>query len=63
MNIAGSAQHQDDLFSNLLAMGRSALKGLKGVENGYMQYAPHLSRILESPFKGKPPDASHPFIV
>lgn len=31
LNIAGSDQRQDDLFSNesFLAMGRSALKGLK----------------------------------
>ena len=64
MNIAGSDQRQDDLFStdSLLAMGRSALKGLKGIENVYMQHAPHLSRTLENLFKGKLRDASYPFI-
>jgi len=64
MNIAGSDQRQDDLFStdSLLAMGRSALKGLKGIENVYMQHAPHLSRTLEHLLKGKLRDASYPFL-
>ena len=64
MNIAGSDQRQDDLFStdSLLAMGRSALKGLKGIENVYMQHAPHLSRTLENLFKGRLREASYPFI-
>lgn len=64
MNIAGSDQRQDDLFStgSLLAMGRSALKGLKGIENVYMQHAPHLSQTLENLFKGKLREASYPFI-
>jgi len=64
MNIAGSDQRQDDLFStdSLLAMGRSALKGLKGIENVYMQHAPHLSQTLENLFKGKLREANYPFI-
>ena len=64
MNIAGSDQRQDDLFStdSLLAMGRSALKGLKGIENVYMQHAPHLSRTLENLFKGKLRETNYPFI-
>ena len=64
MNIAGSDQRQDDLFSadGLLAMGRSALKGLKGIENVYMQHAPHLSRTLENLFRGKLREANYPFI-
>ena len=64
MNIAGLDQRQDDLFStdSLLAMGRSALKGLKGIENVYMQHTPHLSRTLETLFKGKLREASYPFI-
>ncbi|KAI0004570.1 Sec1-like protein [Russula compacta] len=35
LNIAGADHRQDDLYSteSLLALGRSALKGLKGVEN------------------------------
>lgn len=64
MNIAGSDQRQDDLFStdSLLAMGRSALKGLKGIENVYMQHVPHLSQTLENLFKGKLRETSYPFI-
>lgn len=64
MNIAGSDQRQDDLFStdSLLAMGRSALKGLKGIENVYMQHAPHLSQTLENLFRGKLRETSYPFI-
>jgi len=64
MNIAGSDQRQDDLFStdSLLAMGRSALKGLKGIENVYMQHTPHLSQTLENLYKGKLREASYPFI-
>ncbi|KAH9997946.1 Sec1-like protein [Russula vinacea] len=44
LNIAGADHRQDDLYSteSLLALGRSALKGLKGVENVYMQHTPHL---------------------
>ena len=64
MNIAGSDQRQDDLFStdSLLAMGRSALKGLKGIENVYMQHAPHLSQTLENLLKGKLRETNYPFI-
>ncbi|KAI0338990.1 Sec1-domain-containing protein [Trametopsis cervina] len=64
LNIAGSDQRQDDLFSaeTLLAKGRSALKGLKGVENVYMQHTPHLSQTLENLLRGRVRDASLPFL-
>ncbi|EPS97074.1 hypothetical protein FOMPIDRAFT_1129308 [Fomitopsis schrenkii] len=64
LNIAGSDQRQDDLFSaeSLFAKGRSALKGLKGVENVYMQHQPHLAETLENLFKGRLRDTSHPFL-
>ncbi|KAH9851510.1 Sec1-like protein [Lenzites betulinus] len=64
LNIAGSDQRQEDLFSaeSLLAKGRSALKGLKGVENVYMQHTPHLSQTLENLFKGRLRDTTHPFL-
>ncbi|CCM04124.1 uncharacterized protein FIBRA_06285 [Fibroporia radiculosa] len=64
LNIAGSDQRQDDLFSaeSLFAKGRSALKGLKGVENVYMQHQPHLAETLENLFKGRLRDISHPFL-
>ncbi|KAF8160191.1 Sec1-like protein [Pholiota molesta] len=35
------------------AKGRSALKGLKGVENVYTQHTPHLSQTLENLFRGR----------
>ncbi|KAJ8474963.1 hypothetical protein ONZ51_g6862 [Trametes cubensis] len=64
LNIAGSDQRQEDLFSaeSLLAKGRSALKGLKGVENVYMQHTPHLSQTLENLFKGRLRETTHPFL-
>ncbi|KAI0074122.1 Sec1-domain-containing protein [Panus rudis PR-1116 ss-1] len=64
LNIAGSDQRQDDLFSaeSLLAKGRSALKGLKGVENVYMQHRPHLAETLENLFKGRLREANFPFL-
>ncbi|TFY83867.1 hypothetical protein EWM64_g143 [Hericium alpestre] len=64
LNVAGADQRQDDLFSteSLLAIGRSALKGLKGVENVYMQHTPHLSQTLEHLFKGRLREASYPFL-
>ncbi|TFK40537.1 Sec1-like protein [Crucibulum laeve] len=64
LNIAGADQRQDDLFSteSLLAKGRSALKGLKGVENVYTQHTPHLSQTLENLFKGRLKEISYPFL-
>jgi len=64
LNIAGADHRQDDLYSteSLLALGRSALKGLKGVENVYMQHTPHLSGTLENLFKGKLKESSHAFL-
>lgn len=64
LNVAGSDQRQDDLFSteSLLAKGRSALKGLKGVENVYTQHTPHLSQTLENIFKGRLKDTTYPFL-
>ena len=64
LNIAGSDQRQEDLFSAeaLFAKGRSALKGLKGVENVYMQHTPHLSQTLENLFRGRLRDTTFPFL-
>ncbi|KAF9454695.1 Sec1-like protein [Macrolepiota fuliginosa MF-IS2] len=64
LNVAGADQRQDDLFSteSLLAKGRSALKGLKGVENVYTQHSPHLSQTLENLFKGRLKESSYPFL-
>ncbi|EFI27209.1 vacuolar protein sorting-associated protein 45 [Coprinopsis cinerea okayama7 len=64
LNIAGADQRQDDLFAteSLLAKGRSALRGLGGVENVYMQHTPHLSQTLENLLKGRLKEPSYPFL-
>ncbi|KAF9161151.1 vacuolar protein sorting-associated protein 45 [Actinomortierella ambigua] len=64
MQFGGASQRQDDLFSNesILSRGRSALKGLKGVENVYTQHQPHLALILEQLLKVKLKESSYPFV-
>ena len=64
LNIAGAEQRQDDLFANegLFSRGKSALKGLKGVENVYTQHSPHLSETVGNLMKGRLKDTSYPFV-
>ncbi|KZT44435.1 vacuolar protein sorting-associated protein 45 [Sistotremastrum suecicum HHB10207 ss-3] len=64
LNMAGSEQRQDDLFSNesIFSIGRSALKGLKGVENVYTQHRPHLSDTMENLLKGRLKETSYPYL-
>ncbi|KDN47943.1 Sec1-like protein [Tilletiaria anomala UBC 951] len=64
LNIAGAEQRQDDLFANegLFSRGKSALKGLKGVENVYTQHSPHLAETIENLMKGRLRDTSYPFV-
>ncbi|KAG8881457.1 vacuolar protein sorting-associated protein 45, partial [Tulasnella sp. 403] len=64
LHVAGADQRQDDLFSNenIFSRGKSALKGLKGVENVYTQHTPHLSETLELVFKGRLKETSYPFL-
>ncbi|CAE6536029.1 unnamed protein product [Rhizoctonia solani] len=64
LNIAGADQRQDDLFENgnIFSRGKSALKGLKGVENVYTQHSPHLSQTLESLLRGRLREQSYPFV-
>ncbi|KAG9018126.1 vacuolar protein sorting-associated protein 45, partial [Tulasnella sp. 427] len=64
LNVAGADQRQDDLFSNenIFSRGKSALKGLKGVENVYTQHSPHLMDTLELLFKGRLRETSYPFL-
>ncbi|KAG8957908.1 vacuolar protein sorting-associated protein 45 [Tulasnella sp. 408] len=64
LNVAGADQRQDDLFSNenIFSRGKSALKGLKGVENVYTQHSPHLMDTLELLLKGRLREASYPFL-
>ncbi|KAF8710215.1 Sec1 family, partial [Rhizoctonia solani] len=64
LNIAGADQRQDDLFENgnIFSRGKSALKGLKGVENVYTQHSPHLSQTLENLLRGRLREQSYPFV-
>jgi vacuolar protein sorting-associated protein 45 len=64
LNFAGAEQRQDDLFANenFFSRGKSAFKGLKGVENVYTQHTPHLVDTIESLLKGRLKESSYPFV-
>lgn len=63
LNFAGAEQRQDDLFANenLFSRGKSALKGLKGVENVYTQHTPHLLETIDNLMRGRLRTSSYPF--
>ncbi|WFD29515.1 vacuolar protein sorting-associated protein 45 [Malassezia sp. CBS 17886] len=63
LNFAGAEQRQDDLFANkdLFARGKSALKGLKGVENVYTRHSPHLLETVDQLMRGRLRVSSYPF--
>lgn len=65
LNLAGADKRQDDLFmnDNFFSRGRSALKGLQGVENVYTQHTPHLSQTLDLLLKGRLRESSYPAIA
>ncbi|CAO3635764.1 unnamed protein product [Cunninghamella blakesleeana] len=60
---AGHQQRQNDLFSNqtILSRGKSALKGLKGVENVYTQHTPVLGETLDMLIKARLKENEFPF--
>ncbi|ORX39703.1 putative vacuolar protein sorting protein of the Sec1p/Munc-18 family,VpsB [Kockovaella imperatae] len=64
LNFAGADVRQDDLFmnENFFSRGKSAFKGLKGVENVYTQHNPHLSQTLDLLLKGRLRETSYPFL-
>ncbi|WWD15774.1 hypothetical protein CI109_100197 [Kwoniella shandongensis] len=64
LNFAGADVRQDDLFmnENFFSRGKSAIKGLKGVENVYTQHTPHLSQTLDLLLKGRLRETSYPFL-
>lgn len=64
LNFAGADVRQDDLFmnENFFSRGKSAIKGLKGVENVYTQHTPHLSQTLDLLVKGRLKESSYPFL-
>ncbi|KAI8976487.1 Sec1-like protein [Pilobolus umbonatus] len=61
---AGYQQRQVDLFSNqtFLSRGKSALKGLKGVENIYTQHQPLLMDIMDALIKAKLKETDYPYL-
>lgn len=63
LNLAGAEQRQDDLFANenFFSRGKSALKGLKGVDNVYTQHSPHLLETIEHLMKGRLKESSYPY--
>ncbi|KAK6902765.1 hypothetical protein I203_108024 [Kwoniella mangroviensis CBS 8507] len=64
LNFAGADIRQDDLFmnENFFSRGKSALKGLKGVENVYTRHEPHLTQTLDLLLKNRLREASYPFV-
>jgi hypothetical protein len=64
LDYAGYQQRQEDLFSNqsILSRGKSALKGLKGVENVYTQHTPLLGETLDLLIKARLKDTDYPFV-
>lgn len=52
------------MFSNqsFLSRGKSALKGLKGVENVYTQHTPLLAETLDLLIKARLKDTDYPFV-
>lgn len=64
LNFAGADQRQDDLFmnENFFSRGKSAMKGLKGVDNVYTQHSPHLAQTIELLLKGRLRDTSYPYL-
>jgi hypothetical protein len=63
LNYAGADKRQDDLFQNenFFNRGRSAMKGLKGVENVYTQHTPHLAQTIELLLRGRLRETSYPY--
>ncbi|KAH9820270.1 Sec1-like protein [Melampsora americana] len=64
LHFSGVDERQDDLFanSNFFSRGKSALKGLKGVENVYTQHTPALVETIEQVLKGRLKESSYPFL-
>lgn len=61
--LCGTAQRQGDLFAHttLFARGKSALTGLRGVDNVYTQHTPQLATTLDTLFRGRLRTSAYPF--
>ncbi|CAA91168.1 vacuolar sorting protein Vps45 [Schizosaccharomyces pombe] len=64
LHVAGYSFRQGDVFppSNLFSRARSGLKGLRGVENVYIQHNPFLKSILLDLIQGRLKETTHPFL-
>jgi hypothetical protein len=61
----GTGGNAADAFldsSRVLSLGKSVIRGLKGVENVYTQHTPPLYSILEMLSRGKLKEAQYPFL-
>ncbi|XP_043809263.1 vacuolar protein sorting-associated protein 45 homolog isoform X2 [Manihot esculenta] len=61
---AGVDKRTGDLYGNrdLLNIARNMARGLKGVENVYIQHQPLLLQTMESIIKGRMKDVDYPFV-
>ncbi|KAJ6939113.1 vacuolar protein sorting 45 [Populus alba x Populus x berolinensis] len=61
---AGVDKRTGDLYGNrdLLNIARNMARGLKGVENVYIQHQPLLFQTMESIIKGRLRDVDYPFV-
>ncbi|KAG6786064.1 hypothetical protein POTOM_007657 [Populus tomentosa] len=61
---AGVEKRTGDLYGNrdLLNIARNMARGLKGVENVYIQHQPLLFQTMESIIKGRLRDVDYPFV-
>ncbi|WFD36917.1 vacuolar protein sorting-associated protein 45 [Malassezia cuniculi] len=63
LGLCGADSRQGDLFAHttLFSRGKSALTGLRGVDNVYTQHSPQLATTLDSLFRGKLRTGAYPF--
>lgn len=63
IRLCGTDRRQGDLFAHttLFARGKSALTGLRGVDNVYTQHSPQIAATLDSLFRGRLRTSAYPF--
>ncbi|EPX74573.1 vacuolar sorting protein Vps45 [Schizosaccharomyces octosporus yFS286] len=63
LHLSGAGARQGDIFppSNIFSRARSGFKGLRGVENVYIQHNPFLKTIVEDLIQGKLKESTHPY--
>ncbi|EPY54062.1 vacuolar sorting protein Vps45 [Schizosaccharomyces cryophilus OY26] len=63
LHFSGVAARQGDIFppTNIFSRARSGFKGLRGVENVYIQHSPFLKSIVQDLLQGKLKESTHPY--